>query len=98
MCEMEHQLSLSETKLIKSEFEEMNTKLISSLQSKPLKRKFNLPRRTRDALKSLNKHVRDKVLDIRKVDKGQLILIIDYNQRKKIEEEGITRHDANFVN
>ena len=31
----------------------------------------------------------DKILDIRKVDKGQKILIIDFEQKLKAEELGI---------
>ncbi len=43
------------------------------------------------ALKELKKLVKDKKVDIRKVDKGQLILVIDYEQRLKIEESNILK-------
>ena len=33
--------------------------------------------------------VKDKVIDIRKVDKGQLLLVVDYAQRKLVEEKNI---------
>ena len=85
----EPQLSLNKTKIIKSEFDELNKKLIESVKSKSSRRKFNLPQRTRDALKHLKELVRDKIIDIRKVDKGQLLLIVDYTQRKKAEELNI---------
>ena len=39
----------------------------------------------RDALKHLIELVHNKVVDIRKVDKGKIILIIDYAQRLKAE-------------
>ena len=41
-------------------------------------------------MKRLKNLVRERVVDIRKVDKGQLILIIDYDQRKLIEEKSIS--------
>ena len=66
-------------------------KLINSVKSNLLKRKFNLVKRTRDALRRLKTLVREKVVDIRKVDKGHLILIIDYSQRKLIEENNISK-------
>ena len=87
----EPQLVCNESKCIKSEFEDLNKKLINSVKSKSVKRKFNVPKRTRDALKRLKTLVREKVVDIRKVDKGQLILIIDYSERKLIEEMNISK-------
>jgi hypothetical protein len=35
--------------------------------------------------------VKTKQIDIRKVDKGQMILVIDYTERKKIEEMNISK-------
>ena len=52
-------------------------------------RKFNLPKRTRDARKHINTRVRENVIDIRKVDKRQMVLVIDYSQRELIEENNI---------
>ena len=84
-------LQTNEAKMVKIEFEELNGKLIESCRSKSKKRTFNIPRRTREALKHLQKLVKEKVIDIRKVDKGQLILVIDYNERKLIEQENIDK-------
>jgi len=42
-----------------------------------------------DALKHLTELVYNHIVDIRKVDKGQVILVIDYLQRKKAEEINI---------
>ena len=36
-------------------------------------------------MKNLNELVREKKIDIRKVDKGQMIMVIDYDQRIKAE-------------
>ena len=88
---IEPQLVCNESKCIESEFEDLNNKLINSVKSNSLKRKFNLVKRTRDALRRLKTLVREKVVDIRKVDKGHLILIIDYSQRKLIEENNISK-------
>ena len=70
------------------EFGEFNRILIENITSANFrkKRKFNLPKKVLEAIISLKKMVRDKVLDIRKVGKGQKILVIDYLQRKKAEE------------
>ena len=87
----EHQLQCNESKCIKSEFDDLNNKLINSVKSKQVKRNFNVSKRTRNALKRLKSLVREKVVDIRKVDKGQLIVIIDYSQRKLIEEQNINK-------
>ena len=40
-------------------------------------------------MKELKTLVKDKKIDVRKVDKGQLILVIDYTERKKIEQKNI---------
>ena len=85
----EPQLICGETKLIKSEFDDLNKNLIKSVKSKMPNRKWNLSKRTRAALKHLRTMVKENVIDIRKVDKGQLILIVDYAQRKLVEEHGI---------
>ena len=87
----EHQLLCNESKCVKSEFEDINKKVINSVKDNSIKRKFNLPKRTRNALKRLKTMVREKVIDIRKVDKGQMILIVDYTQRKLIEEANINK-------
>ena len=47
----------------------------------------NLPKKLRLALKELQKIVREKKVDIRKVDKGDMILVNDFEQQKKIEEK-----------
>ena len=85
----EHQLLCNESKCVKSEFEDLNNNLINAVKTKTVRRKFNLPKRTRNALRHLKSMVREKVVDIRKVDKGQMILIVDYSQRKLIEENNI---------
>ena len=84
-------LTYNETKTIKNEFEELNNKLINSINSNSRRKvRHNLPKKMRDAILNLKKRVKDKVLDIRKVDKGQVILIIDYCQRIKAEELNIS--------
>lgn len=42
-------------------------------------------------MKELQKMVREKKVDIRKVDKGDMILVIVFEQRKKIEEKNIEK-------
>ena len=89
-CQLkEPQLMCGETKVIKTEFDDLNKNLINVAKNKSPKRKFNLPKRTRNALKHLKSMVKEKVIDIRKVDKGQLILVVDYAQRKLVEEKNI---------
>ena len=83
-------LTNNETKTIKKEFQELNSKLLNNIKSRP-QRKYNLPKKLRDSIQNLRKFVRDKVLDIRKVDKGQVILVTDYCQRKKTEELNISK-------
>jgi len=73
--------TLATTKLIKKEFEEVNTLVLNALNSNTKKHKFNLPTKVRNSIAKLKVLVKDKVIDIRKVDKGELILIIDYSQR-----------------
>ena len=51
----------------------------------------NLPKKLCTALKELKSLTQRKVIDIRKVDKGNLILIIDFAERRKIEELNITK-------
>ena len=82
-------LSFTATKLIKKEFEEVNTIVINSMKNKKT-RTFNLSKATRNSINKLRLLVRNKVIDIRKVDKGELILIIDYNQRILTEELNIS--------
>ena len=79
------------TKMLIKEFGEFNSKLIDKVKSAKAgnTKKFNLPKKVHEALIGLKKLVRDKKLDIRKVDKGQKILVIDYQQRKKAEELNI---------
>ena len=81
----ETQLSNNVMKKMQKEFDEFNSKLISRA-SKVKKKNFNLPQKLRIALNELKTLVKNKEIDIRRVDKGQLILVIDYEQRKKIEE------------
>ena len=40
---------------------------------------------------NLKKTVKDKVIDVRKVDKGQLILVVDYSERKLVEQINIDK-------
>ena len=42
-------------------------------------------------MKELKEMTKQKVIDIRKVDKGNIILIIDFTERLKIEELNITK-------
>ena len=83
-------LTLNETKMVKSEFSKLNDKILNDTQSKNTTR-FNLPKKARESIARLKNLVKDKVIDIRKVDKGQMILIIDYEQRLKTEELNITK-------
>jgi hypothetical protein len=85
----EGQLSNTITKKIQKEFSEFNDKLVSRAM-KVKKKIFNLPKKVRVAIKELKTLVQEKKIDIRKVDKGQLILVIDYAERKKIEEKNIS--------
>lgn len=86
----EVEFSLAETKIIKKEFSDLNTKIINSLNTNK-KRIFNLPKTTRDSINRLKTLVKEKVVDIRKVDKGQLILIVDYEQRILTEKLNISK-------
>ena len=83
-------LSLAATKLIKKEFEEVNTIVINSLRNTK-KCKFNLPKAARNSISKLKDLVRNKVIDIRKVDKGELMLVTDYNQSLLTEELNISK-------
>ena len=75
----EEQLQNRNTKMLKKEFEEFNNNLINTFRTK--KKRFNLPTKIRDALSYLHKLVKQKRIDIRKVDKGQTILVMDYSER-----------------
>ena len=86
----EQSLSQRTTKLLKKEFENFNKSLITKSKQKVKNKHFNLPSKVRNAITDLKKLVSEKKLDIRKVDKGQLILVIDYSQRKMIEEKNIS--------
>jgi hypothetical protein len=78
------------TKKIQKEFDEFSNQLINkALKTK--RKTFNLPKNIRDAIKKLKTLVNTRQIDIRKVDKGQTILIIDYTERKKIEEMNISK-------
>ena len=79
----EEQLQNPNTKLLKKEFDEFNTNLINTFKTK--KRRHNLPKKIRESLYHLKKLVIEKVIDIRKVDKGQMVMVIDYSQRVKTE-------------
>ena len=85
----ERELSLSESKNIKKEFEKVNFGILNSLKND--KKKFNVPKNARNSLVKLKKLVKDKVIDIRKVDKGQTVLIIDYEQRMLTEEKNLSK-------
>ena len=74
---------MRDTKLLKKEFDEFNINLINNFKKK--KRRYNLPKKIREALQNLKKMVREKKIDVRKVDKGQMIMVIDYEQRVKAE-------------
>ena len=85
----ERNLTQNVTKVLKKEFDQLNSNIISNIKSKQKKR-FNLPKTIKDSLFKIKKMVKDKVLDIRKVDKGQTILVIDYNQRIEAERSSIS--------
>ena len=53
--------------------------------------KDNLPKKLRTALKELKQLVKDKIIDVRKVDKGNLILIINFEERVKLERMNISK-------
>ena len=87
---VEKDLKVNETKMIKQEFTNLNNKILNDIKSKH-KRKFNLPKQARESIQRLKTLVNDKCIDIRKVDKGQMILIIDYEQRLRTEEINISK-------
>ena len=76
--------------MIKTEFTKSNNKILSYLQSKSTT-EFNLPKKAKESTVRLRALVKEQKIDIRKVDKGQIILIIDYAQRLKTEEINITK-------
>ena len=85
-------LSQGITKLMKKEFLDENNRLINLVRSKKKSSQYdNMPKKLRVALKELSQLVRDKIIDIRKVDKGDTILIIDFEERKKIEYANISK-------
>ena len=86
----EENLSLNETKMIKTEFTNLNNKILNNLQSNNTTQ-FNLPKKARESIIRLKALVKEKKIDIRKVDKGQMLLIIDYAQRLATEELNITK-------
>ena len=64
----------------------------------------NLPKRLCTAMKELKKMVCENVVDIRKVDKGDVILVINYEERIKLEEVNIlkiaklcTKQESNWI-
>ena len=88
----ETQVTHAATKVIMKEFDLLNNKLISDLQPEERKqkirnkkRRFNMSKKMNESLSKFKKLVKDHIIDIRKVDKGQTILIIDYNERRKAE-------------
>ena len=83
----EEQLQNRHTKLLKKEFDEFNTNLINTFDRK--KKRHNLPKKVRDALSNIHKLVKRKEIDVRKVDKGQVILVVDYTERIKVEASSI---------
>ena len=86
----EPKLSHNITKSLKKEFDELNNQLQNNVRNK-FRRKFNLPKKIRESLSNLKQLVKSKVLDIRAVDKGQAILVIDYSERKKAEELSVSK-------
>ena len=84
-------LSHSATKLMKKEFENENQKLINLVRSEKKFDDNNLPKKLRTALKELKVLTKEKKIDIRKVDKGNTILVIDFDERTKIEEMNISK-------
>ena len=85
----ERKMDQSVTKLLNKEFQEFNNGLIERVRSKPKRKLCNQPKIIRDAILELNKLAKDKKIDIRKVDKGPLIVVIDYEQRTLIEQDNI---------
>ena len=79
------------TKLMKKEFEAENQKLINMLRSNKTFDHNNLPKKLRTALKELKLLTQQKVIDIRKVDKANTILVINFEERRKIEEINISK-------
>ena len=78
------------TRKFQKEFDEFSNQLIEkALKTK--RKQFNLPKHIREAMNKLRNLVKTKQIDIRKVDKGQIILVIDYSERKKIEELNISK-------
>ena len=86
----EENLTLNETKIVKSEFMKLNDRILNDMKAKNTT-KYNLPKKARESIARLKKLVKDRLIDIRKVDKGQLILIVDFNQRLKTEQLNITK-------
>ena len=93
----ETQVTHAATKVIMKEFDLLNNKLISDLQPEERKqkirnkkRRFNMSKKMNESLSKFKKLVKDHIIDIRKVDKGQTILIIDYNERRKAEMAAIS--------
>ena len=74
----ERNLRQGVTKQLQKEFDDENQRLINLVHSNKKYDHDNLPRKLRSALKELKELTRQKVIDIRKVDKGNLILIIDF--------------------
>ena len=88
----ERTLSQPITKLIKKKFDEHNSKLLNLARLKNRRNRHDkLPKKLRVVLKELQKLTREKKIDIRKVDKGDMIIIIDFEQRKIIEQRNIDK-------
>ena len=85
----EVELSNPVTKLIKKQFEKVNSKLINMVRSGNQNRRFNLPKKTRDEIPKSRRMVSEKKIHISKADKGDTIFVIDYTERQKIEQMNI---------
>ena len=79
------------TKQLHKELTDENQRLVNLVRSNKKFEHNNLPKKLCTALKELKSLTQRKVIDIRKVDKGNLILITDFAERRKIEELNITK-------
>ena len=79
------------TKQLQKEFDEINQNLINLVRSNKKFEKENLPNMLRTILKELKQLVKDETINIRIVDKGNLILNIDFEERLKLERTNINK-------
>ena len=80
---IEKDLKVNETKMIKLGFTRLIENILPNLRSNR-KRKFNLPKNARESILRLKSLFKTKKIDIIKVDKGQMIQIIDYDRDLKL--------------